>query len=249
VQYLATLVLGTGRPVPVRDLAEAIWGTHQTGKAAPRRSARGGAVARAAGRRQVHAAILGGFRSPVTGAALLPREPRQLPPEVSGFTGRDREIARLDALLLGSGPPGTIAVISGTAGVGKTCLALQWARRNADRFPDGQLWVNLRGYDDRPAMTTGQALRLFLRALGVPAEAIPPDVDSRTGLYRSFMDGRRALVVVDNGSCRAGPTAAAERSCQRGDRDQPQSAHRSDRRRERAPGRDGPLGRPVRHGP
>ncbi|MDG4791764.1 BTAD domain-containing putative transcriptional regulator [Micromonospora sp. WMMD1102] len=150
--------------------------------------------------RQVHAAILGGFRSPATGTMLLPAVPRQLPPEVSGFTGRDREIDRLDALLCGSGPPATIIVISGTAGVGKTSLALHWARRAADRFPDGQLWVNLRGYDHRPAMTPGQALTLFLRALGVPGEAIPSDLESQAGLYRSLMDGRRVLVVIDNAS-------------------------------------------------
>jgi DNA-binding SARP family transcriptional activator/tetratricopeptide (TPR) repeat protein len=150
--------------------------------------------------RQVHAAILGGFRSPATGAVLLPTVPRQLPPEVSAFTGRVREVAHLDALLLGPGGPTTIAVISGTAGVGKSSLALHWARRTADRFPDGQLWVNMRGYDHRPTMTPGQALTLFLRALGVPGEAIPPDVESQSGLYRSLMDGRRALVVVDNAS-------------------------------------------------
>jgi DNA-binding SARP family transcriptional activator/tetratricopeptide (TPR) repeat protein len=150
--------------------------------------------------RQVHAAILGGFRPAATGAALLPAVPRQLPPDVSGFTGRDREIGRLDGLLLGTGPPAAIVVISGTAGVGKTSLALHWARRAADRFPDGQLWVNLRGYDHRPAMTPGQALTAFLRALGLPGEAIPPDVESQAGLYRSLMDGRRVLVVVDNAS-------------------------------------------------
>ncbi|WP_173068456.1 AfsR/SARP family transcriptional regulator [Phytohabitans houttuyneae] len=150
--------------------------------------------------RKVHAAILGGFRSPATGAVLLPAVPRQLPPEVSAFTGRVREVAHLDTVLLGSAGPTTIAVVSGTAGVGKTSLALHWARRTADRFPDGQLWVNLRGYDHRPAMTPGQALTLFLRALGVPGEAIPPDVEGQTGLYRSLMDGRRVLVVVDNAS-------------------------------------------------
>jgi len=150
--------------------------------------------------RQAHAAILGGFRSPATGAVLLPTVPRQLPPEVAAFTGRVREVANLDALLLGPGGPTTIAVISGTAGAGKSSLALHWARRTADRFPDGQFWVNLRGYDHRPAMTSGQALTLFLRALGVPGGTIPPDVEGQSALYRSLMDGRRTLVVVDNAS-------------------------------------------------
>jgi tetratricopeptide (TPR) repeat protein len=91
-----------------------------------------------------------------------------------------------------------IVVVSGTAGVGKTALAVHWTRRMADRFPDGQLWVDLRGYDHRPTMTPGQALTIFLRALGVPGPGIPSDVESQSGLYRSLMDGRRALVVVDN---------------------------------------------------
>jgi DNA-binding SARP family transcriptional activator/tetratricopeptide (TPR) repeat protein len=151
--------------------------------------------------RQAHAAILGGFRSSSTGAVLLPAIPRQLPAEVATFVGRVREVDRLDTLLGDrvTGPT-RIVVVSGTAGVGKTSLALHWARRSADHFPDGQLWVNLRGYDHRPTMTPGQALTLFLRALGVPGEAIPPDVEGQSALYRSLMDGRRVLVVVDNAS-------------------------------------------------
>jgi tetratricopeptide (TPR) repeat protein len=91
-----------------------------------------------------------------------------------------------------------ITAIAGTAGVGKTALAVQWARQVADRFPDGQLWVNLRGYDPDQPMTPGQALTLFLRALGVPGSQIPVEVDAQTGLYRSLLEGRRVLVVLDN---------------------------------------------------
>jgi DNA-binding SARP family transcriptional activator/tetratricopeptide (TPR) repeat protein len=129
--------------------------------------------------------------------------PRQLPPAVRGFTGRDTDLARLDALL---GGPGSgeqadavpIAVVAGTAGVGKSALAAQWARRVADRFPDGQLWVNLRGYDPDQPMTPRQALTVFLRALGVPGSQIPVELDAQTGLYRSLLAGRRLLVVLDN---------------------------------------------------
>lgn len=155
--------------------------------------------------RELHATILGGgYSSPLATSVLLPAVPRQLPTDAAGFTGRVREVALLDELLCGSdradhGVP-AVVVINGTAGVGKTALALHWSRTMADRFPDGQLWVNLRGYDHRPAMAPSQALTLFLRALGVPEESIPPDVDGRSALYRSLMDGRRALVVLDNAS-------------------------------------------------
>ncbi len=143
--------------------------------------------------RQLHASILTGPTSPM---------PRQLPPEPSGFAGRIREVARLDDLLTGyetgAERSPALVLISGTAGVGKTALALHWSRRVADRFPDGQLWVDLRAYDHRPAVTPEHALTLFLRALGVTGSAIPRDVESQAGLYRSLMDGRRMLIVVDN---------------------------------------------------
>ncbi|MGI5216090.1 AfsR/SARP family transcriptional regulator [Plantactinospora sp. CA-290183] len=152
--------------------------------------------------RRRHAEVLAGTEAGSVGV-VLPVVPRQLPSEAPAFTGRAREVAELTNLLAGRGMRGgpgspTVVVVSGTAGVGKTALALHWARRVADRFPDGQLWLNLRGYDHRPAMTTQQALTLLLRALGVPDADVPPDVDSQSGLYRSLMDGRRALVVLDN---------------------------------------------------
>jgi tetratricopeptide (TPR) repeat protein len=91
-----------------------------------------------------------------------------------------------------------IAVISGTAGVGKTALAVHWAHEVAGNFPDGQLFVNLRGYDPDRLMPAADALAGFLRALGLPGQDIPPDVDERAALYRSLLAGRRMLVVLDN---------------------------------------------------
>ena len=125
--------------------------------------------------------------------------PRQLPSAVAGFTGRDGELAALTKIL-DSGTPGAVVInaIGGTAGVGKTALAIQWAHQAADRFPDGQLYVNLRGYDpDRP-MPTADALAGFLRALGVAGQDIPPEEDERAARYRSLLAGKRVLVVLDN---------------------------------------------------
>lgn len=154
--------------------------------------------------RQLHAAVLGGLRSSTSGAVLLPTAPRQLPPDVSAFAGRTPQLAQLSDLLLErertESAAAPIVVVSGTAGVGKTALAVHWSRRMADEFPDGQLWVNLRAYDHRPARPPEQALTLFLRALGVAGDSIPQDLDSQSGLYRSLMNGRRALVVIDNAS-------------------------------------------------
>jgi DNA-binding SARP family transcriptional activator/tetratricopeptide (TPR) repeat protein len=132
--------------------------------------------------------------------------PRQLPPAVPAFVGRVSDLARLDALLPGvlpgdTGGPGAvpIALISGTAGIGKTALAVHWGHRVSEQFPDGQLYVNLRGFDPAgPATDPGEALRGFLGALGVAPKQVPVAVDARAALYRSLLAGRRALVVLDN---------------------------------------------------
>jgi DNA-binding SARP family transcriptional activator/Tfp pilus assembly protein PilF len=127
--------------------------------------------------------------------------PRQLPPGVPAFTGRLRELAALDALTADhpAGASGTaIGIITGTAGVGKTALAAHWARRVADQYPDGQLWINMRGHAPGTAVPPERALRRFLRALGVTDTAIPVCLDDQASLYRSLMDGRRMLVVLDN---------------------------------------------------
>jgi DNA-binding SARP family transcriptional activator len=168
--------------------------------------------------RRLHRAILNRdeLPAPVRPAAAAdagpaPRDrppvvPRQLPTDVAGFTGREAYLRRLDALRSDAGPPPAggpaavpVAVITGTAGVGKTALAVRWAHRVADRFPDGQLYVNLRGFGPAGAITEpAAALRGFLVALDVPARRIPPDLDGQAALYRSVLAGRRMLVVLDN---------------------------------------------------
>ncbi|MCA1602321.1 MAG: tetratricopeptide repeat protein [Acidobacteria bacterium] len=128
--------------------------------------------------------------------------PRQLPVGVAHFTGRVAELAKLDVLLTQdhtTRPAAmVISAIAGTAGVGKTALVVHWAHRVRDRFPDGQLFVNLRGYDPGSPMTPEQAIEEFLRALDVPAERIPAGLEARAALYRSLLDGRRMLIVLDN---------------------------------------------------
>jgi len=132
--------------------------------------------------------------------------PRELPAEVDSFTGRSAELAELDALLPAAGEehggerpgPVRILVVSGTAGVGKTALAVRWAHRAAGLFPDGQLYVDLRGYDPGQPVAAGEALAGFLRALGVPGQDIPLDEAERAARYRSVVAGRRLLMVLDN---------------------------------------------------
>ncbi|WP_371778256.1 AfsR/SARP family transcriptional regulator [Streptosporangium subroseum] len=137
------------------------------------------------------------------GAATAPTSstkttPAQLPFDVQGFSGRERELRELTRIADASGRPPAVLVI-GTAGVGKTALAVHWAHRNRDRFPDGQLYVNLRGFDaDRAPMEPSDALRRFLRSLGVDSAAIPEDVDEAAALFRSHLSRRRVLIVLDN---------------------------------------------------
>lgn len=93
-----------------------------------------------------------------------------------------------------------ITAVSGTAGVGKTALAVHWAHQVAERFPDGQLYVNLRGYDLAKPMTANEALGGFLRALGVADRDIPADTAERAARFRSLLAGRRMLLLLDNAS-------------------------------------------------
>jgi transcriptional regulator with XRE-family HTH domain len=126
--------------------------------------------------------------------------PAQLPLRMRGFTGRDDEITGLDAALGADPGSGTgLLVITGSPGVGKTALAVHWAHRVADRFPDGQLFVNLRGFNPTgTAMHPAEAVRGFLDALGVPVHRIPSDVAAQTARYRSLLARKRMLVLLDN---------------------------------------------------
>ena len=125
----------------------------------------------------------------------------QLPMDVAGFTGRADSLTRLDRLLTtGAGTAATVVIsaIGGTAGVGKTALAIHWAHQVRAHFPDGQLFVNLRGYAPTPPLRPVEALAQLLRALGVGAEQVPVEVEEAAGLYRSLVTDRRVLIVLDN---------------------------------------------------
>ncbi len=138
--------------------------------------------------------------------------PAQLPADVEVFTGRSQELAYLDLLLARTAETGAtrvtsedstavvISAVSGTAGVGKTALAMRWAHRVRSEFPDGQLYVNLHGFDPEQPLSAADALAGFLRALGLAGQNIPVEVEERAAAYRSLLDGRRMLVVLDNAS-------------------------------------------------
>jgi DNA-binding SARP family transcriptional activator len=138
-------------------------------------------------------------------AAAAPA-PRELPGDVAAFTGRAAELAELDRLLLGTGgdagndraTAAVISAVSGTAGVGKTALAVHWAHHAAGQFTDGQLYVNLRGYDPDKPVAPDEALAGLLRSLGVPGRDIPQDETERAARYRSLLAGKQMLVVLDN---------------------------------------------------
>ncbi|MGH3305011.1 MAG: AfsR/SARP family transcriptional regulator, partial [Streptosporangiaceae bacterium] len=133
-----------------------------------------------------------------TGVAVVPR---QLPPAPAGFTGRQRELHVLTRWLDGGTSAGVpvVLVVTGTAGVGKTALALQWAHQLRHRFPDGQLYLNLRGFGPSPAPAArAEAIATLLESLGVPPGRIPRQLDAQVGLYRSLLTGRRILIVLDN---------------------------------------------------
>jgi len=127
--------------------------------------------------------------------------PRQLPAPTRHFAGREAALAALDRIADEAALPGAAVVVSaigGTAGIGKTTLAVYWAHRVAGRFPDGHLYVNLRGYGPGAPLTPAEAVRGFLDAFAVPPQEIPTTLDGQTGLYRSLLAGKRMLVLLDN---------------------------------------------------
>jgi DNA-binding SARP family transcriptional activator len=151
-------------------------------------------------RAAVPAAGTGGHRADA--GRLPPVAPRELPAAALYFAGRRAELAALTGLLdRAEGAAGTVVIsaIGGTAGAGKTALAVCWAHQVAERFPDGQLYVNLRGFDpSAEPLEPDMAVRGFLDALGVAAERVPASPQARAGLYRSLLADKRVLIVLDN---------------------------------------------------
>jgi len=123
--------------------------------------------------------------------------PRQLPPDVVGFTGRKEHLQQLDDTLEEAAALAPV-VICGTAGVGKTALAVHWAHRVSHRFTDGQLYLSLRGFRDGPPLTPMAAITQCLRALGISAEEIPTDPQAAAGLYRSLLARTSCLILLDD---------------------------------------------------
>jgi len=124
--------------------------------------------------------------------------PMQLPAGIPDFTGRRAELARLDSLSTGSGRDALAVAITGSAGVGKTALAVRWARHIAGRHADGQLYLNLRGSSPAAPVRPADALGQLLRGLGLAPEEVPAEPDEASSRYRSLIDGRRMVIVLDN---------------------------------------------------
>jgi DNA-binding SARP family transcriptional activator/tetratricopeptide (TPR) repeat protein len=169
--------------------------------------------------RAIHAGILRAdpqLRPPVGLGMLKPPRPRQLPPDVPDFVGRIELLESLGARLTTARSPDSppILVITGVAGSGKTALLVRLAHRVREQYPDGQLFVALRGAGDEP-VSPATVLGRFLLALGVPTDLTPPDLDSRTTLFRDMTAGRRLLVVLDDAADEAQvrPLIPAEPGC------------------------------------
>ncbi|GIH89456.1 BTAD domain-containing putative transcriptional regulator [Planobispora siamensis] len=139
--------------------------------------------------------------APAPVPATTPVAVAQLPSNIAGFVARERELAEMDRIFAecrDAGVP-TCIVVTSMGGVGKTGLAVRWAHRVAEHFPDGQLFIDLHGYTEQAApLTPEAALDRFLRTLGVPGERVPPGLDDREALLRSMLAGRRVLFLLDN---------------------------------------------------
>ncbi|MET8143917.1 BTAD domain-containing putative transcriptional regulator [Sphaerisporangium sp. NPDC005288] len=172
------------------------------GDQGPASSAGGGSVAgRDAGQAEHagHTGQAGPTGQPGQAGEMV--RPAQLPADLPSFAGRRAELAGVhDLLPCGDGPPATavISTIGGMAGIGKTTLAVHWAHRVAHRFPDGQLYVNLRGFSPGGPQDPSEVLRHFLGALGVSARDMPSGLDVLAARYRSLLAERRVLVLLDN---------------------------------------------------
>lgn len=148
--------------------------------------------------RQIHGAMLRSETSLDIARGSTATVPRGLPADIAGFVGRREHLQALNEMLYKKSPI-VISAIAGTAGVGKTALAVHWAHQVANHFPDGQLHVNLRGFDPAaPPLNVGQAVRRFLDALGVAAQRVPAELEAQVALYRSLLADRRMLVILDN---------------------------------------------------
>jgi DNA-binding SARP family transcriptional activator len=149
--------------------------------------------------RELSAALVRVLRQEVPGAAQPTASgvPAQLPQDVGGFSGRTAELATLDRFA-DDGAPVLVSALSGIGGVGKTALAVHWAHRVTTAFPDGQLYVDLRGFSQSPPVRPIDVLGRFLRALGLTADQVPMDVDEAATTYRTLLSGRRMLVLLDN---------------------------------------------------
>jgi DNA-binding SARP family transcriptional activator/tetratricopeptide (TPR) repeat protein len=231
----AELVAGLRALAAAHPLRERLWGQlmsvlYQTGQQAAALAAYQQVRALLAaelgvepgpGLRELHQQILAGqvcaVPQPTVRAVPVPA-PRQLPADTSCFTGRAAELGQLDGALGTSvAKTSPVTVLTGTAGVGKTALAVHWAHQAAGRFPDGQLYVNLRGYDAEDPMQPGAALDSCLRALGMAGPAIPAGTQDKAAAYRSLLADRAMLIVLDNAAdaeqvrplLPAGPACAA----------------------------------------
>ncbi|MFD6363210.1 BTAD domain-containing putative transcriptional regulator [Streptomyces roseolus] len=205
--------LGIAPSEPLRTLHQRLLtSTTATGSGAGRTGGAGRATEDSGGRHPAatvsDGAGAGGGAGDTPPGRLPYRAPRQLPPTSLHLIGRSAEIAFLDDLRPAPAAPSTATVtttaaplvtLSGPAGVGKTTLALHWAHRAKDGFPDGQLYIDLRGFaPDASPLPPDEAVHRFLEALGTRPSAIPADPTARSALFRTLVDGRRLLMVLDN---------------------------------------------------